>query len=106
MTIRESLRRRVRLLLLALLIVWLAVPSSMVVVGPDADTLAGLPWPIAACAIAFATVMFMLARVKCPLCSDSLYAVLDDVGFSRDLNTTCRCANCQGDYTQPAERDG
>jgi hypothetical protein len=102
MTIHESLRRRVRLLLLSLLIVWLAVPSSLMMAGPDAETVAGLPWPIIACAIAFAAVMFLLAQVKCPLCSDSLYGVLDEVGFSRDENTTRHCPNCRGDFTQPA----
>jgi hypothetical protein len=101
MTIGESLQRRVRLLFLALLLVWLAVPLSFVVFGASAETIIGLPWPIVVCAFAFATVMLLLAKVKCPLCSESLYGTLDDVAFSRDKDAARQCPSCRADYTQP-----
>jgi hypothetical protein len=103
MTISESLQRRARLLFLALAVVWLAVPVSFFIFGASAETIVGLPWPIAVCAIAFGTVMFLLTRLKCPKCSDSLYGVLDEVAFSRTNDAARQCPNCRADYTQAAE---
>jgi hypothetical protein len=93
-------------LLLALLIVWIAIPVSFLTFGSSAYAVAGLPWPVAVCALAFGGVMLLLAQLKCPACGDSLFGVLDEVGFSRDLDATRQCPYCQADFTQPAVANG
>jgi hypothetical protein len=103
MTISDYLRRRVRFLLLALLGAWLAIPLSIAAFGPDAETSIGLPWPLFLCLPAFAGIMFLLARTRCPMCKDSLYGSVGDIGLSRQQELARYCPSCRADFHQPME---
>ena len=101
MTINESLRRRVRLLFLALMAVWAAIPVCVHFFGTIEPKVIGLPWPILLCGMGFAAVIYLLARTACPKCKESLYGTLDDIGLSNPQMS--HCPYCRADFGESAE---
>jgi len=100
MTIGAALKRRLRLLLLALFGCCLAITLCIHFYAAVKPDVAGMSWPVLVCFSVFGAVAYLLARIRCPACRESLYGTLDDIGLRRGEMT--RCPYCRADFSSPA----
>lgn len=103
MTISNHLKRRIRSLLALLLATWLAIPLCDFLFTARAPLIAGIAWPILACFAVFAGVMYLLVRVRCPTCQESLFGIVGDIAFESAGEDRVRwCPHCRADFDAPA----